>query len=268
MITDYFSLAGKKALITGAGKGIGARIATAYAEMGCDVALIARTKSDLDSVAEAVTALDREALVYPCDIQDEAALAAVTDDLTQRWGSLDILVNNAGAPGKGYGSLSKVTKARFEHTLDINLTSAYTLTHLALPMLREAPKAAIINVSSALGWMVDRNFAAYGAAKAGMDQMTRILAYELAPSIRVNGIAPGAIETPSTAFITQDPTLYEQTVRWIPQGRLGQPEDIALAALYLASDASGFVSGKVLEVDGGMAALPGSAIEARLQQPN
>ena len=144
MITDYFSLAGKKALITGAGKGIGARIATAYAEMGCDVALIARTKSDLDSVAEAVTALGREALVYPCDIQDEAALAAVTDDLTQRWSSLDILVNNAGAPGKGYGSLSKVTKARFEHTLDINLTSAYTLTHLALPMLRDAPKAAIV----------------------------------------------------------------------------------------------------------------------------
>ena len=137
MITDYFSLAGKKALITGAGKGIGARIATAYAEMGCDVALIARTKSDLDTVAEAVTALGREALVYPCDIQDEAALAAVTDDLTQRWGSLDILVNNAGAPGKGYGSLSKVTKARFEHTLDINLTSAYTCLLYTSPSPRD-----------------------------------------------------------------------------------------------------------------------------------
>ena len=112
--------------------------------------------------------------------------------------------------------------------------------------------------------MVDRHFAAYGAAKAGMEQMTRILAYELAPDMRVNAIAPGAIETPSTAFITQNPEMLASTTRWIPQGRMGQPEDIALAALYLASPASSFISGKVLEVDGGMAALPGSAIEANL----
>jgi len=264
VITDYFRLEGKKALITGAGKGIGARIATAFAEMGADVALIARTESDLDSVAREVTELGREALTFPCDVTDETALAGVVEKLTDHWGSLDILVNNAGAPGQGYGSLKKVTKARFVNTLDINLTSAYTLTHLALPLLQAAPSASIVNVSSALGWMVDKNFAAYGAAKAGLDQMTRILAYELAPSIRVNGIAPGAIETPSTAFIAQNEDVYNATVRWIPQGRLGQPDDIALAALYLASSAAGFVSGKVIEVDGGMAALPGTAIEAKI----
>ena len=106
--------------------------------------------------------------------------------------------------------------------------------------------------------------AAYAAAKAGLDQMTRVLAYELSPAIRVNGIAPGAIETPATAFITDDPQRLEETVRWIPQGRMGQPDDIALAALYLASAASAFVSGKILEVDGGMAALPGTAIQSRL----
>ena len=264
MITDYFRLEGKKALITGAGKGIGARIATAFAEMGADVALLARTESDLNSVAREVTELGREALTFACDVTDETALAGVVEKLTEHWGSLDILVNNAGAPGQGYGSLKKVTKARFVNTLDINLTSAYTLTHLALPLLQAAPSASIVNVSSALGWMVDKNFAAYGAAKAGMDQMTRILAYELAPTIRVNGIAPGAIETPSTAFITKNEDVYNATVRWIPQGRLGQPDDIALAALYLASSAAGFVSGKVIEVDGGMAALPGTAIEAKI----
>jgi 7-alpha-hydroxysteroid dehydrogenase len=264
VITDYFRLEGKKALITGAGKGIGARIATAFAEMGADVALIARTESDLDSVASEVTNLGREALTFACDVTDESALEEVVESLTNHWGSLDILVNNAGAPGQGYGSLKKVTKARFVNTLDINLTSAYTLTHLALPLLQTSPSASIVNVSSALGWMVDKNFAAYGAAKAGMDQMTRILAYELAPNIRVNGIAPGAIETPSTAFITQNEDVYNATVRWIPQGRLGQPDDIALAALYLASSAAGFVSGKVIEVDGGMAALPGTAIEAKI----
>jgi 7-alpha-hydroxysteroid dehydrogenase len=264
VITDYFRLEGKKALITGAGKGIGARIATAFAEMGADVALIARTESDLESVASEVRDLGREALTFACDVTDESALAQVVEGLTNHWGSLDILVNNAGAPGQGYGSLKKVTKARFVNTLDINLTSAYTLTHLALPLLQAAPSASIVNVSSALGWMVDKNFAAYGAAKAGMDQMTRILAYELAPNIRVNGIAPGAIETPSTAFIAQNEEVYNATVRWIPQGRLGQPDDIALAALYLASSAAGFVSGKVIEVDGGMAALPGTAIEAKI----
>jgi 7-alpha-hydroxysteroid dehydrogenase len=264
VITDYFRLEGKKALITGAGKGIGARIATAFAEMGADVALIARTESDLESVASEVRDLGREALTFACDVTDESALAQVVEGLTNHWGSLDILVNNAGAPGQGYGSLKKVTKARFVNTLDINLTSAYTLTHLALPLLQAAPSASIVNVSSALGWMVDKNFAAYGAAKAGMDQMTRILAYELAPNIRVNGIAPGAIETPSTVFITQNVDVYNATVRWIPQGRLGQPDDIALAALYLASSAAGFVSGKVIEVDGGMAALPGTAIEAKI----
>lgn len=264
MITDYFSLKGKKALITGAGKGIGARVATAFAEMGADVALVARTQADLEAVATDVRSYGREALAFACDVTDESALSDVTSQLTEQWGHLDILINNAGAPGQGYGSLKKVTKARFVDTLDINLTSAYTLTHLALPLLKAAPQASIVNVSSALGWMVDRNFAAYGAAKAGMDQMTRILAYELAPNIRVNGIAPGAIETPSTAFITQNEDIHNATVRWIPQGRLGKPDDIALAALYLASNASGFVSGKILEVDGGMAALPGSAIEANI----
>ena len=262
MITDRFKLTGKTALITGAGKGIGARIATVFAEMGANVVCVARTQVDVDEVAAAARSHGVEAIGYSCDVTDEAALASLVDHVEQAFGCLDILVNNAGAPGKGYGSLTKVTKARFEHTLDINLTSAYTLTHLALPLLKKSEGASIVNVSSALAWMVDRNFAAYAAAKAGMNQMTKVIAYELAPTIRANAIAPGAIETPSTAFITQNEKMYQDTVRWIPLKRLGDPEDIALAALYLASPASSFISGKVLEVDGGMVALPGSAIQA------
>lgn len=264
MILDRFKLEGKTALITGAGKGIGARIATVFAEMGANVVCVARTQSDVDKVASNVNALGAEALAISCDVTDESALTELVSQVETTFGRLDILVNNAGAPGKGYGSLKKVDKARFEHTIDINLTSAYTLTHLALPLLKQAPEATIVNVSSALAWMVDRNFSAYAAAKAGMNQMTKVMAYELAPKIRCNAIAPGAIETPSTAFITQDEAMLRGTTRWIPQGRLGQPEDIALAALYLASPASAFVSGKVLEVDGGMVALPGSAIQTTL----
>ncbi len=267
MLTDFFRLDGKTALITGAGKGIGARIATAFAEMGADLVLLARTESDLKQVATDVRAQGRKAHVFPCDITDEAAIAGAISSLKGDLPQLDILVNNAGSPGKGYGSLAKVNKQRFEHTLDINLSAAYGLIHEALPLLHASPDAAIVNISSAMSWMVDRHMAAYAAAKAGLDQMTRVLAYELAPKIRVNGIAPGAIETPATAFITEDPAQLEATVRWIPQGRLGQPTDIALAALYLASSASSFISGKILEVDGGMAALPGSAIQSQLLKP-
>jgi len=266
MLSDYFRLDGKTALITGAGKGIGARIATGFAEMGADVILLARTPGDLAAVAQEVEKLGRRAHFWACDITDEDALDKVFAAINEEFQSLDILVNNAGAPGKGYGSLRKVDKGGFENTLDINLSSAYALIHRALPLLQNADAATIVNVSSAMSWMVDRHFAAYAAAKAGLDQMTRILAYELAPAIRVNGIAPGAVDTPATTFITSDPQRLAETVRWIPQNRMGKPEDIALAALYLASPASGFVSGKILEVDGGMAALPGSAITTKLMQ--
>jgi 7-alpha-hydroxysteroid dehydrogenase len=265
MITEAFSLKGKTALVTGAGKGIGARIATAFAEMGANVILVARTQSDIDRVAEEVRDFGVTATALACDITSDDSVANMFTQVEAATASLDILVNNAGAAGRGYGSLEQVDKTAFTDTVDINLTAAYHLIHLALPLLKKAPNAAIVNVSSAMSWMVDKNFAAYAAAKAGLDQMTRILAYELAPAIRVNGIAPGAIETPATAFITSNEKRLTETERWIPQGRLGQPIDIALAALYLASPASGFVSGKILEVDGGMAALPGSAIQARLK---
>jgi len=266
MITDAFSLKGKTALITGAGKGIGARIVTAFAEMGADVILVARTQDDIDRVADEARTHGVKATASACDITDESKVDALFDQLANTIPSLDILVNNAGAPGAGYGSLETVNRSSFMDTLDINLTAAYHFIHRSLPLLKKPEHAAIVNISSAMSWMVDKNFAAYAAAKAGLDQMTRVLAYELAPHIRVNGIAPGAIETPATAFITSNEQRLADTERWIPQGRLGQPIDIALAALYLASEASGFVSGKIIEVDGGMAALPGSAIQARLKR--
>jgi 7-alpha-hydroxysteroid dehydrogenase len=265
MITEAFSLKGKTALVTGAGKGIGARIATAFAEMGANVILVARTQSDIDRVAAEVRDFGVTATALACDITSDDSVASMFTQVEAATSCLDILVNNAGAAGRGYGSLERVDKAAFTDTLDINLTAAYHLIHMALPLLKKAPNASIVNVSSAMSWMVDKNFAAYAAAKAGLDQMTRVLAYELAPTIRVNGIAPGAIETPATAFITSNEQRLAETERWIPQGRLGQPLDIALAALYLSSPAAGFVSGKILEVDGGMAALPGSAIQARLE---
>lgn len=261
MILDAFRLDGRTAIVTGAGKGIGKAIAKAFAECGASVVCVARSEADISAVAGDIELAGGKALALACDVTDEEQLQSMVARSAEHFGGIDILVNNAGAPGKGYGSIEKVGKARFEHTLDVNLTSAYTLSHFCLEHLRRSENAAIVNVSSALSWMVDKNFAAYGAAKAGMNQMTRVMAYELAPHIRVNAIAPGAIDTPSTSFITSDPQRLAETERWIPLQRLGRPEELALAALYLASDASAFVSGKVLEVDGGMQALPGSAIQ-------
>ena len=254
-------LNGQVAIVTGGGTGVGQATSLKLAAEGCTVIVnYSRSKKEAAETVNTIVEAGGRALSHQADVGDDPQVKAMVEQATSQFGRLDILVNNAGGPGKGYGSLEKVDRARFDHTLEINLSAAYSLTHQALPLLRAGSAATIINISSALAWMVDRHFAAYGAAKAGMEQMTRILAYELAPDMRVNAIAPGAIETPSTAFITQNPEMLASTTRWIPQGRMGQPEDIALAALYLASPASSFVSGKVLEVDGGMAALPGSAI--------
>ena len=264
MLLDAFKLDGRTAIVTGAGRGIGKAIAESFAEMGANVVCVARSSADIEATAEQVRGYGTKALAATCDVSREEQLQQLVAQTVAAFGGMDILVNNAGAPGKGYGSLSDVDMSRFEHTLRINLSSAYSLTHLCLPHLKKSSRAAIVNVSSALSWMVDSNFAAYAAAKAGMNQMTRVLAYELAPHIRVNAVAPGAVATPSTAYLTGNEKLKAATERWIPLQRFGSPVDLALAVLYLASDASSFVSGKILEVDGGMQALPGSAIQAVL----
>jgi 7-alpha-hydroxysteroid dehydrogenase len=261
MLLDAFKLNGRVAIVTGAGKGIGKAVAEGLAQQGAHVVCVARSQADIDATAELVKGYGVKALAIACDVRHEDQLQNLVAQTVEAFGGIDIVINNAGAPGKGFGSIEKVDKARFEHTIDINLTSAYTLIHHCLPYLRKSALANIVNVSSALSWMVDKNFSAYAAAKAGMNQMTKVMSYELAPHIRVNAVAPGAIETPSTSFITSDPQRKADTERWIPLQRLGKPEDIALGVLYLASDASAFVSGKVLEIDGGMQALPGSAIQ-------
>jgi len=264
MLLNAFKLDGRTAIITGAGKGIGKCIAESFAEMGANVVCVARSIDDVEETAKNARAMGVKALAVSCDVTKEEQLKNLVTETVDSFGGIDILINNAGAPGKGYGSLDEVDMGRFEHTLRINLSSAYALTHLCLPHLKKSSHASIVNVSSALSWMVDRNFSAYGAAKAGMNQMTRIMSYELAPNIRVNAVAPGAVETPSTAFITSTDKMREETERWIPLKRMGQPIDLALSVLYMASDASGFITGKILEVDGGMQALPGSAIQSEI----
>jgi 7-alpha-hydroxysteroid dehydrogenase len=247
VILDRFRLDDRVAVVTGAGRGIGAGIARAYAEAGAHVVCAARTRAEIEAVAAEVRALGRRALAVECDVLQRAQLEALVEKTLAEFGRVDLLVNNAGgAPPR---PALRTSEKMFEEALRFNVTSAFLLARLALPHLLERG-GAIVNVSSAAGRLVQPGFVAYGTAKAALSFMTRQLAAEFAPRVRVNAIAVGAVETSALApFLSEEvrAKLSERT----PMGRIGRVEDVALAALYLASPAADWVTGKVLEVDGG-----------------
>jgi 7-alpha-hydroxysteroid dehydrogenase len=250
-VTDAFRLDGKVAIITGAGRGIGASIARTYAGAGADVVLAARTKEQLDEVAADVRASGREAVVVPCDVNDNAALEELVTHATGELGRLDIVVNNAG--GTMPRPFLDTSPGFLERSFHFNVTTAFVLSKAAAPHLLAADGGgAIVNISSAIGRLRDRGFVAYGTAKGALSHMTRLLAADLAPKVRVNGIAVGSIATSALEVVLDNPEIHDEMVRRTPLKRLGVPEDIALCALYLASPAAGFVTGKLFEVDGGL----------------
>ncbi|MEI7593773.1 MAG: SDR family oxidoreductase [Actinomycetes bacterium] len=246
---EAFSLTGKVAVITGGGRGIGAACARNFAAAGANIAITARTTEQLDVVAAQVRSLGRRAFVFPADVNEldqiDAFVAAAVDEL----GTLDIVVNNAG------GSMPRPfldTSAGFmERAFHFNVTTAFALTKAATPHLLESG-GAVVNISSAIGRLRDRGFVAYGTAKAALTHMTRLLAADLAPKVRVNAIAVGSTATSALEIVLENEALHDEMVRRTPLRRLGEPDDIALAALYLASPAASWITGKILEVDGGL----------------
>jgi len=253
MIMDRFKMTDRVAIVTGAGRGIGRGIAEALAEAGADIVCAARTQAQIDEAADAIRALGRRAIAVPCDVNEREQLDNLVEAAMKEFGRIDVVVNNAG--GTGPKPALRTSENMFEGAIHFNVTSAFVLSRLAIPhmLASEGSTGSILNISSAMSRFVESGFVAYGTAKAALNHMTRLLAHEMAPRVRVNAIAVGSVATDALMPFLSD-ELKGQMEDLTPMGRLGETEDIALAALYLLSDAASWVTGKIVEVDGGLIA--------------
>jgi 7-alpha-hydroxysteroid dehydrogenase len=249
---DQFMLTDRVAIVTGAGRGIGAAVARTFAGAGADVVIASRTKDQLDEVAADVRGMGRRAVVVPCDVSETANLQELVDRGMAELGRIDLLVNNAG--GTSPRPFLDTSERMFERAFHFNVTTAFALSKLVVPHMLAGNGGSIVNIGSAIGRLRDRGFVAYGTAKAAMAHMTRLMAADLAPRVRANAIAVGSVATSALETVLENDDIRNEMVVKTPLRRLGRPEDIAFGALWLASPAGSFVTGKVIEIDGGLEA--------------
>jgi 3-oxoacyl-[acyl-carrier protein] reductase len=243
------SLRNRRVIVAGGSKGIGRSIALAFADAGAAVSICARGRAALDKTSAEIAARGVKAHASECDLVDKRAIATYIAAAADSLGGIDILVNNAS----GFGAADD--EAGWAKSLDIDVMATVRTTHAAIPFVEKAGGGAILNISSISGYRASARTAPYAAVKAALINYTMSQALMLAPKkIRVNAIAPGSIEFPGGMWEerkTSNPKLYNAILHSIPWGRLGRPEEIAHAALFLCSDAASWVTGQTLTVDGG-----------------
>jgi 7-alpha-hydroxysteroid dehydrogenase len=250
MILDMFRLDGQAAVVTGAGRGIGAATAVALAEAGADVVVASRTEAQLDQVAEAVRASGRRAVVVPADLSDPEAAAGLAEAAAAELGRLDLVVNNVG--GTIPNAFLDTSTGYLEEAFRFNVSTAHALTRAAVPLMLQGGGGSVVSISSVMGRVSGRGYLAYGTAKAAMAHWSRLAARDLAPRIRVNAIAVGSVATSALDFVLKDDSTRKLMEQATPLGRIGRPEEIAATVVYLASPAGGYITGKLIEVDGGI----------------
>jgi NAD(P)-dependent dehydrogenase (short-subunit alcohol dehydrogenase family) len=252
-------LSGKRAIVTGAGRGIGRSIALALANAGADVAVTARTSSELDTLVGEISALGRRSLAVSCDVTDPEQVQHMASTLLEGLGGIDILVNNAGNAGSH--KFLNHSDELWHRMLAINLTSVYYVSKAFAPKLVDQRSGRIITIASIASRVGGGYIAAYTAAKHGVLGLTRALATELLPyNITVNAICPGYVDTPMTdgsvANITvrtgmSEAQARETLAKTSPQHRLIEPEEVASIAVFLAQDSSKGITGQAINIDGG-----------------
>jgi NAD(P)-dependent dehydrogenase (short-subunit alcohol dehydrogenase family) len=250
-------LSGKVAFITGGGTGIGRACALAFAREGAKVVIAGRRPEPLALVVKEIESPAGEALALPCDVTDRATVQAALDKAEQSFGQLNIIVNNAGVAV--VATAENTSDQDWNRVLTTNLTGTFLVSRAALPALRRAAGGTILNIGSILGFVARKDRAAYCAAKAGVSGLTRAMALDhAADKIRVNCICPSIVETElGMQVMSKNPDAHaerEKRVAEIPIGRLGTPDDVAMMAVYLASDESSWITGASFPLDGGLTA--------------
>jgi NAD(P)-dependent dehydrogenase (short-subunit alcohol dehydrogenase family) len=254
-----FSLDGKYALVTGSSRGIGSGIAKALAEQGANVAVNCATKKDkCEWVAGEIRGMGRDSIAMQADVSKKTQVVAMFKTIEEKWGRLDILINNAGIID--FSGFEEITERAWDKVLDVNLKGQFLCAQQAVKLMEKNNWGRIINIASISSGGVGigfKNISHYTASKGGVIALTENMALELAEKgINVNAIAPGAIETDMAAALTKDKKLLKATLTQIPKGRIGKPEDIGAAAVFLASEEADYVTGTVIYVDGGWLAIP------------
>jgi NAD(P)-dependent dehydrogenase (short-subunit alcohol dehydrogenase family) len=251
---EYFSLKGKRALITGGGKGLGQIFATALAQAGAEVANASRSLKDCQSTAKQITEQTRKkCLPFSADVTKASDVQKLVTDVTKDLGTVDILINNAGVNVRG--AAHELAETDWDSVINVNLKAPFLVSRAIMPGMMERGWGRIINLGSILSVIAIAGRAPYASAKAGVLNLTKVLALEAAQSgVTVNAICPGPFATDMNKPLLQDPAKYQAFVQKIPMGRWGELQEITGAAVFLASDASSFVTGSALFVDGGWTA--------------